>query len=74
MVFLADTKSSQIPPPPPSGPADMTLAFADVPRYTAGKPVDVVDVWTGEKHAGLTTSYVAKGVPLHGTAFLTLEW
>lgn len=68
------TKTSQIPLPPPSAPVDITLAFADVPGYTRGKPVDIVDIWSSEKHAGLTTSYVAKGVPLHGTAFLTMEW
>lgn len=68
------TKTSQIPLPPSSAPVDITLTFADVPGYTAGNAVDVLDIWSGATHTGLTTTYVARAVPLHGTAFLTLEW
>lgn len=68
-----------LPPPPRTAlplaaPADLRLDFAQVPRCGKGATVDVRDVWTGETHYRLTGGYVAKQVPLHGSAFLTLEW
>jgi hypothetical protein len=72
------TKTSQIvppsPPPPPPAPADIRLAFSSVPGCCGSGSVDVHDIWSGLSYPGLARDYVAKGVPYHGTAFLTLEW
>jgi len=68
------TKESQIPLPPPNIPADIELKFSDVPGCPAGVAVDVHDIYTGATSTGLHGSFVAKGVPLHGTAFLLIEW
>ena len=72
-TYKGYTKTSQIPLPPPSAPVDITLTFADVPGYDGTQPVEILDIWTGRKSTEVS-HYVAKGVPLHGTAFLTMEW
>ena len=59
---------------PPSTSADLPLDFGEVPGCGKGATVDVHDVWSGKSHYGLSGGYVAKGVPVHGSAFLTLEW
>jgi len=65
-------KTSQIPAPTPADPADITFAFADVPGFAGVGHVDVLDIWAGSTEAVLAATYTAKGVPLHGTAFLLL--
>ena len=68
------TKTSQIPAPPSTDPVDIEFQFDDVPGMTAGASVDLTNVWTGDATRGVHGSYTAKQVPLHGSAFLLLEW
>jgi len=55
---------------PPTGPADITIDFADVGLYGA---VNVYDIWAGAALGSFTGSYTAKAVPLHGSAFVRLS-
>ena len=52
------------------GPADITIAFADVNFPGA---VSVYDIWAQQSLGSFTGSYTAKAVPYHGTAFLRLS-
>jgi hypothetical protein len=67
---------------PGSGPApaqetDIAFKFADIPGWPAdagaSAAVTVLDIWTGKTTTVTTGEYTAKGVPVHGTAFITIE-
>lgn len=73
-VALFNKAGSVDPSADPSEPVDIHLDFASLPGHVAGATVDGHDIWSGVSHRGLQGGYTAKGVPLHGTAFLILEW
>lgn len=57
--------------PSGGGPAaDITIVFADVNLVG---PVHVYDIWARASLGVFTTSYTARAVPYHGTAFLRLS-
>jgi len=62
-------KPGQVPSPT-GGAADITINFADVNLYGS---VSVYDIWAQQTVGTFTTSYTAKAVPFHGTAFLRLS-
>ena len=66
------TLSGQIPPANGGGkPADITVDFAA--DLGLKGPVDVFDIWAQKTAGTFTGSYTAKGVAVHGTAFLRLS-
>jgi hypothetical protein len=50
--------------------ADITIIFADV--NLVGN-VSVYDIWAQQTVGVFSTSYTARAVPFHGTAFLRLS-
>ncbi len=67
------TKTSQIPGPPPTAPADIAFDFKIVPGFAGAGSVDLLDIWSGATATGLRGGYTARAVPLHGSAFVLLE-
>ena len=66
--FQGYFRASYPPPTPP--PADIEIVFADVDLVG---PVSVYDVFAQASLGVFEGSYVARGVPFHGTAFLRLS-
>eukprot|EP01051_Picozoa_sp_SAG22_P011822 SAG22_NODE_1173_length_5253_cov_4.401436_4_plen_188_part_00 len=73
--YTGYTKPGQIAPPKPpaSNTADITVSFGMPGINLGGKSVAVYDIWAGKTVGTFQTSYTAKAVPYHGTAFLRLS-
>ena len=60
---------------PGSGPADVTVNFADFAparQWGASTKLNVRDLWKHASAGSATGSYTAKQVPSHGSVFVTL--
>jgi hypothetical protein len=62
-------------PAPPAAGTDITFKFADIPGFPKDfdGDVSVLDIWTGKKTSVAGQTYTATQVPVHGTAFITIE-
>merc|ERR1711862_58743 len=69
--YIGYTKPSQMPSKP-TGPADITMNFADV-GFSATQSVEVYNIWAQKSLGSFKGSFTAKSVGIHDSAFLRLS-